>query len=53
VIEEGMVSSIEPGIYIDTFGGMRLEENIVFTRDGVELLSLYDTTLSVDGSTQA
>jgi Xaa-Pro dipeptidase len=46
VIEEGMVSSIEPGIYIEGYGGFRLEENVVFTESGAELLSVFDTSLS-------
>jgi methionine aminopeptidase len=45
LIEEGMVSSVEPGIYIEGYGGMRMEENVVFTADGVERLSVFDTSL--------
>jgi Xaa-Pro aminopeptidase len=45
-VEEGMVSSIEPGVYVAGFGGVRLEENVVFTASGVELLSVFPTGLS-------
>ncbi len=27
-LEEGMVSSVEPGVYIPDFGGMRIEDNV-------------------------
>jgi Xaa-Pro dipeptidase len=47
LIEEGMVSSVEPGIYIEGYGGMRMEENVAFTADGVERLSVFDTSLGV------
>lgn len=46
LLEEGMVSSIEPGLYLEGFGGMRLEENVVFTANGVELLSHAPVTLA-------
>jgi Xaa-Pro dipeptidase len=45
-VEEGMVSSIEPGLYLAGFGGLRLEENVVFTASGVELLSVFPTALT-------
>jgi Xaa-Pro dipeptidase len=38
IVKEGMVSSIEPGLYIEGFGGMRQEENVIFTSTGVEVL---------------
>jgi Xaa-Pro aminopeptidase len=44
-IQPGMVSSVEPGLYVGGWGGMRLEENVVFTSEGVELLSTFDTSL--------
>ncbi len=46
IIEEGMVCSIEPGLYIEGFGGLRLEENVVFTETGVSLLSVCPTALT-------
>ncbi len=45
-IEAGMVSSIEPGIYVEGLGGMRLEENVAFTGDGVEVLSDFSAALT-------
>lgn len=36
VLQEGMVLTIEPGIYIEGLGGIRLEDTIVITSDGYE-----------------
>ena len=40
-IEEGMVLAIEPGIYWEGGGGLRLEDNFLVTADGAEKLSSY------------
>jgi Xaa-Pro aminopeptidase len=41
VLAEGMVLSLEPHCYITGWGGVRVEENVVVTRDGYHLLSVY------------
>jgi Xaa-Pro aminopeptidase len=40
-IEEGMVLAIEPGIYWEGGGGLRLEDNFLVTVDGNEKLSSF------------
>jgi len=39
VIEEGMVFSIEPGIYLPGQFGIRLEDIVIIRSDGPEILS--------------
>jgi Xaa-Pro aminopeptidase len=38
-LEEGMVITIEPGIYLPELGGVRLEDTFVVTADGCESLT--------------
>jgi Xaa-Pro dipeptidase len=38
-LEEGMVSSVEPGLYRHGFGGIRIEDIVVVGADGPEFLS--------------
>jgi Xaa-Pro aminopeptidase len=39
VVEEGMVFTIEPGIYIPGFGGVRIEDTVAVTADGCVILT--------------
>jgi Xaa-Pro aminopeptidase len=40
-VEAGMVLAIEPGVYWDGGGGLRVEDNFLITNDGAEKLSSY------------
>jgi Xaa-Pro aminopeptidase len=39
VLQAGMVFTIEPGIYIEGLGGVRLEDDVLVTPDGCRVLS--------------
>jgi len=41
-LETGMVFTVEPGIYIPGWGGIRLENMVVVRNDGVEVLNKID-----------
>jgi Xaa-Pro dipeptidase len=45
----GMAYTVEPGIYLPTRGGVRIEDNVVVTKDGVEVLSDMVRELKVVG----
>lgn len=45
-LQAGMVTSVEPGIYIEGWGGMRCEDNVLVTPDGAEVLSEFPRTLT-------
>ena len=38
IMEEGFFTSVEPGIYNKTIGGFRIEDDVLVTTDGFEVL---------------
>ena len=47
ILEEGMVVTIEPGIYIPGWGGVRIEDTICVTHDGCRILTKVPKELMV------
>ncbi|MEG1604078.1 MAG: M24 family metallopeptidase, partial [Cloacibacillus sp.] len=39
ILEEGMTFTIEPGIYLEGIGGVRVEDDILVTKDGCRVLT--------------
>ena len=48
-VEEGMIFSIEPGVYIQGDFGVRIEDLVLVTKDGCEVLNAYTKDLIIVG----
>lgn len=46
-LSPGMIVTVEPGVYIPEFGGVRIEDTILVTTDGIELLTKSDKNLII------
>lgn len=46
-IEEGMVVTVEPGIYVPGVAGVRIEDDVLVTDSGIEILTKYPKGLVI------
>jgi len=46
-LEPGMTFTVEPGVYLNGEGGVRIEDDMVITMHGAESLSDYDRSLRI------
>lgn len=46
-LQPGMAITIEPGVYIEDFGGIRIEDTVVVTQTGCEILTPTPKTLYI------
>lgn len=47
VLQAGMTVTVEPGIYIPGFGGVRIEDDVLITETGIEILTRADKEFTV------
>ncbi|WP_066063509.1 M24 family metallopeptidase [Neobacillus soli] len=47
IIEEGMVYTIEPGIYVPDIAGVRIEDDLFITADGAKVLTKFPKELQI------
>ncbi len=50
VLQPGMVTSVEPGVYVPGWGGVRIEDLVLVTETGCEILTASPKDLIVVGS---
>lgn len=46
-LQPGMVFTIEPGVYVEGKAGVRIEDDVLVTKQGVEVLTKYPKELQI------
>ena len=49
LVKAGMAFTVEPGVYVPGVGGVRIEDDVVATEDGVDVLTSFPKELTVIG----
>ncbi|MNV96160.1 Aminopeptidase [compost metagenome] len=49
ILTPGMTVTVEPGIYVPGFGGVRIEDDIVITETGIKILTSSPKDLIILG----
>ncbi|SMO40597.1 M24 family metallopeptidase [Melghirimyces algeriensis] len=47
LLMENMTFTVEPGIYIPQLGGVRIEDDVLVTKEGIELLTQFSKELQI------
>ena len=45
ILQPGMIVTVEPGIYLPDWGGIRIEDDVLVTSEGCEVLTHLPRTL--------
>lgn len=48
VLESGMIVTVEPGVYLSQWGGVRIENQVVVDQDGPNVLNRLGTSYDID-----
>ncbi|MHA0856588.1 M24 family metallopeptidase [Paenibacillus sp. CMAA1364] len=49
LVEAGMIFTVEPGVYVPGLGGVRIEDDIIVTHNGVDVLTSFPKELMILG----
>ena len=49
ILKPGMIMTVEPGVYLEGWGGLRIEEDVLVTEEGCEVLTSLPNGFEVAG----